>query len=425
MHLISLNLTDLLLSLWRGTLDCNAPDDRSTWDWAVLRGDVWRAHGKTVADATPYLPGSFDRPPRNPAEKISSGYKAWEYLLYIFALGPGIFYGVLPDKYWRHFCLLVMAVRILHQRRISRDQLLHAHELMLEFILNFELLYYQRKESRLHFCRPSIHALLHLAPEVARVGPGVYYTQWTMERTIGNLGEEIHQPSNPFANLSQRGVRRSQVNALKAMVPDLGSDNSDSLPHGAIDLGDGYVLLRAKDERAHTATGAQGAIIRSYLEQALGESAPGWNPRVIRWARLRLPNGQIARSAWKENLRAHRSLRMARNVKIAFDDGTLQYGEVQYFFRAFIRGFQKPLALVSLYSPPDMELLHQSHDTVWACRYQGMGSLHIIDVQSILSVVGMIPMPHHPVPNTRFVAEKLGLDVADLDVDHPDWDVQS
>ncbi|KAF8897774.1 hypothetical protein BD779DRAFT_1667695 [Infundibulicybe gibba] len=130
MHLISLNLTDLLLSLWRGTLDCNAPDDKATWDWAVLRGDVWRAHGKTVANATPYLPGSFDRPPRNPAEKISSGYKAWEYLLYVFALGPGIFYGVLPDKYWHHFCLLVMAVRILHQRRISRDQLQRAHALI-------------------------------------------------------------------------------------------------------------------------------------------------------------------------------------------------------------------------------------------------------------------------------------------------------
>ena len=42
-----------------------------------------------------------------------------------------------------------------------------------------------------------------------------------MERTIGNLGEEIRQPSNPFANLSQRGLRRSQVNALKAMIPDL------------------------------------------------------------------------------------------------------------------------------------------------------------------------------------------------------------
>jgi hypothetical protein len=63
--------------------------------------------------------------------------------------------------------------------------------------------------------------LLHMAPEVVRVGPGGYYTQWTMERTIGNLGEEIKQPSNPYANLSQHGIHHSQVNALKAMIPAL------------------------------------------------------------------------------------------------------------------------------------------------------------------------------------------------------------
>jgi hypothetical protein len=42
-----------------------------------------------------------------------------------------------------------------------------------------------------------------------------------MERTIGNLGEEIKQPSQPFANLSERGLRRCQVNALKSVLPHL------------------------------------------------------------------------------------------------------------------------------------------------------------------------------------------------------------
>ena len=38
-----------------------------------------------------YLPGSFDCPPHNPAEKISSGYKVWKFLLYLYGLGPGVF----------------------------------------------------------------------------------------------------------------------------------------------------------------------------------------------------------------------------------------------------------------------------------------------------------------------------------------------
>jgi hypothetical protein len=63
---------------------------------------------------------------------------------------------------------------------------------------------------------------------------------------IGNLGEEIKQHSNPFANLSQHGIRHARVNALKAMIPDLEqSKATEDLPRGAINLGNGYILLCA------------------------------------------------------------------------------------------------------------------------------------------------------------------------------------
>jgi hypothetical protein len=60
-----------------------------------------------------------------------------------------------------------------------------------------------------------------ISPEVTRLGPPICSSQWTMEHTIGNLGEEIWQLSNPYANLSQRGLLRCQVNALKAMILNL------------------------------------------------------------------------------------------------------------------------------------------------------------------------------------------------------------
>jgi hypothetical protein len=31
MHFGALNLSDLMISLWCGTIDCTKPDDRSTW----------------------------------------------------------------------------------------------------------------------------------------------------------------------------------------------------------------------------------------------------------------------------------------------------------------------------------------------------------------------------------------------------------
>ena len=316
MHLESLNIPDLLIPLWRGTFDCDKTDSRSTWPWAVLHGDVWEAHGRDVAAATPYLPGSFDRPPRNPAEKISSGYKAWEFLLYLYGLGPGVFYNVLPQTYYQHFCKLVFAVRIINQHQIKTEDLQAAHQALVEFAHEFELLYYQRRTDRLHFVRQSIHALTHLALEVIRLGPLICSSQWTMERTIGNLVEEIRSHLHPYANLSQRGLERCQINALKAMFPDL-EEPENPIPRGAKDLGNGFVLLRARDGTARHITDAECQVLKCYLRDTRGIDTPqDWSPKISRWARLRLPNGQVARSAWKEKLRPLEKVRMARNVMV-------------------------------------------------------------------------------------------------------------
>lgn len=151
MH-IFINLSELIIPLWRGTLKCEATDDVSTWDWATLTGNVWQTHGKLVEAATLYFPSFFHRPPRNPAEKISSGYKATEYFHYLFGLGPGFFRAVLPGKYWRNFCKLVRGIRIITQRRITSSQIREAHSYLVQFVEEYENLYYQRRMAHLHFC---------------------------------------------------------------------------------------------------------------------------------------------------------------------------------------------------------------------------------------------------------------------------------
>jgi hypothetical protein len=191
MHLLCINIGELLIPLWRGQLKCDPSDNKDTWDWAMLVDDTWIEHGKKVAEATQYFPSNFHRPPRNPVEKISSGYKATEYYLYIFGLGPGFFRGILPKKYWRNLCKLVHAARILIQRRITGKQVREAHTFLIWFVEEYENLYYQRRVDRLHFCRPWLHTLLHTAPEILRIGPGIYDSQYTMERAIGDLGGEI------------------------------------------------------------------------------------------------------------------------------------------------------------------------------------------------------------------------------------------
>jgi hypothetical protein len=84
----------------------------------MLRGDTWQQHGQAIAAAVHHLPSSFDRPPCNIVEKLTSGYIAWEFLLYLYGLGPGLLYGVLPDKYFTNYCKLVLRVRLMNQHRI-------------------------------------------------------------------------------------------------------------------------------------------------------------------------------------------------------------------------------------------------------------------------------------------------------------------
>ena len=314
MHQPVINLTALMFDLWLGREGCRNGDRMSVWKWAVFKGDVWKNHGKEVANSAVCFPRSFDRTPRNPAEKLSSGYKAWELLLYFYGLGPGLFFGILPEEFYRHYCKLVIGVRIIYQRRISRQQLLHAHKLLLEWVLEFELLYYQRKIERLHFVRQCVHSLTHLGPEAARIGPPSLSAQWTMERIIGILGSLIKQPSNPFANLTEQAKKIAEINALVAIWPEFDSTKKDI--HGSVDIGHGYILLGPKDQQSYELSDAEQTALSNFYS-GLSNPGSGVPPKsVYRWGRLQIPTEQVARSYWKEVIRASRTARTDRNLKV-------------------------------------------------------------------------------------------------------------
>ena len=262
---------------------------------------------------SPFFPSSFGRPPRNPAEKLSSGYKAWELLLYIYGLGPGVFYGVLPEKYYKHFCRLVFGIRTVYQRSISIASLEKANFALREYVVQFEVLYYQRKIDRLHFIRQCLHSLIHLAPETLRCGPLSGCAQWCMESAVGSFGREVRSHSNTFANIANRGVLRAQINAIKAKIPDL--EQEPTLPRGSFPFGDGYALLRATDSTRRPVSGREAEAIRA--SRILDNSNQSQDPvKVLRWARLLLPNGQVSRCAWKEKSGGEKVVRCARNVKV-------------------------------------------------------------------------------------------------------------
>ena len=275
---------------------------------------VWQAHGASVAGAGLYLPVCLDsRVPRNPAEKISSGYKAVEYLVYVFGLCPALLYRLLPQKFYYHFCKLVFATRVIHRHHKTKDELLGAHQAFLEFVYEFEILYYKHDLRRLHFIRPCIHALTHIVPEHFRLGSLSELSQWTMERTIGNLGQEIRLHSDPYANLSQRVIERARANALHALAPDL-FHAAEKLPSGACDVGGNYILLGPRERHEMDVMTLE--AFKKFSESYHWRIQNGDSLGIDRFARLLLPNGQITRSWWHEKKRPAQKVRIARNVKV-------------------------------------------------------------------------------------------------------------
>ncbi|KAF8583614.1 hypothetical protein K439DRAFT_1647178 [Ramaria rubella] len=336
LHVCTLNLGDLLLPLWQGKFVCDPADTVKNWDWAVLTGNVWKNH----------------------SQAIHSGYKAWEWQGYLFGMAPALLHGILPHVYWKNFCKLVHAIWLLLQRSISILQLHVSQQCLDKFHIEFELLYMQCHMDCLHFVRPCIHALLHLGLEVPQLGPPC------------NLGEEIRQPSNPFANLSQRGVQHRQINALKALIPGLEDSEDSSVPRRLIDLG---------------------------------------GVKVARWACVWFPTGQVARSAWKESQKP-----LMKLCQVMINE-QVQFAEVQYYFLAKIRGENQGLALISLYSWPDAQLFEDSNWTVYsitALEYNE--GLRVVDIKSIQAMVSVQPHSHHVEEGDErfFVWEQLGLDFA-------------
>ena len=94
----------------------------------------------------------------------------------------------------------------------------------------------------------------------------------------------------------------------------------------------------------------------------------------------------------------------------------VQLAEVYFFIHLRHDGDELGLALVSLYSDPDVALLRVSHNTLWSCEYHGDSALKFVDVRSIKSVVAMIP--HSPAIGEQearerfFLVEKPGFDIA-------------
>ena len=90
------------------------------------------------------------------------------------------------------------------QYSITLQQLQLVYKLFAQWENEFELVFYQCHVDHIHFIRPCVHLTHYLASEAVRVSSPICSSQWTMECTIGNIEQEICQPSNPLQTSHSR-----------------------------------------------------------------------------------------------------------------------------------------------------------------------------------------------------------------------------
>ena len=99
------------------------------------------------------------------------------------------------------------------------------------------------------------------------------------------------------------------------MIPDLG-DDTERIPTGSLELGDGYRLLPPRDTAARPVSSVEMEAVKVYMRVMMNQNYDGSTMSIRRWGRVRLPNGQIVRSRWKEEQRQTKKIRISRNVKV-------------------------------------------------------------------------------------------------------------
>ena len=96
---------------------------------------------------------------------------------------------------------------------------------------------------------------------------------------------------------------RAQVNSLYARFPSikfevgLGSSRSDHKR----EFENGFVFLPRCEELPSPLSEDEQLAFKTYWRTQSWPNADAWPNEVCRWAKLRLPNGQKARSVWYES----------------------------------------------------------------------------------------------------------------------------
>ncbi|KAG5633602.1 hypothetical protein H0H81_006603 [Sphagnurus paluster] len=119
--------------------------------------------------------------------------------------------------YFKHFIQLVKLIHLCLQFEISDGEIETVRKGFIQWVTDYERIYYQLDPARISACPVTVHALLHLADSIKAAGPVWCYWAFPMERYCGKLQPAIRSRRFPFAALDRYVLEEAQISQIKLL----------------------------------------------------------------------------------------------------------------------------------------------------------------------------------------------------------------
>jgi len=172
MHMICLGVMKRMLNLW---IKGNQKSRLCATDIESLSKDLVSLHK--------FIPVEFVRKPRGINEL--DRWKATEFRIFLLYIGPIVLKKYLNADYFKHFCALHCAIRILcHPEDCLRNNT-YANELLIYFVKTFKILY---GEDNIVY---NVHNLIHICKDVQKYGSLDTFSAFPFENYMKALKKNV------------------------------------------------------------------------------------------------------------------------------------------------------------------------------------------------------------------------------------------
>ncbi|KAF9521402.1 hypothetical protein CPB83DRAFT_928297, partial [Crepidotus variabilis] len=324
--------------------------------------------GALIPLAMETLPPSFCGPVRDVHLKRNSQFKIYEWMAvlhwYFIPIAIELALNSIVLSTFAQFVEIIDFAMTIKPR--SEKDLEYLHDLITQFLTNYERLFVANDPAKLHHARLCIFQLIHVPIHIQWNGSIRLGSQATVERAIGEAAHKIRSKKAPFSNLESIIYRRELFKILILYYPDLLPASFKSSPKNSSKPMQAHRIAWTK-LAADSTLSTDLDLLSLYIGLDIRQKST--KTTVLRWGKFRLPNGNVLQSSLS---------------KEGMANGNLIFGHAWAFYTISTDSTSPPRTL-AIYTPLiSVTTTSRIPRGKWA-----VGQLAVVEVAKIRSLVGI------------------------------------